>query len=95
MPRSQFPTERQGKPDLSVLEWKVRPRWHDSDHRLRLRTQGDAPTDDIRVATEASLPKLIAQEHEVVFAENLLFRKESAAQDRLHSKQIKEVSRQT
>src|SRR5438093_13707264 len=55
--RTQFPTERQGKPGLRVPERKVRSRRHDSDHRLRLGTQGDATADDIRVATKVSLPE--------------------------------------
>jgi hypothetical protein len=91
----QFPKLKgQRQPDLRVALREMGSRRHDSNHCFRLGIQRDALANDVGVAAKTALPEFVTQKCNVVLPEDFLFRKEVAAQNRLHSEQAEDIGRQ-
>ena len=54
---------------------------------MRLGIEGDALSDDARIAAESALPELMAQQHDVVLAVGLFLRQKVAPENRLEPQQ--------
>src|SRR5262249_62090508 len=64
-----------------------------SDYGEGLAVDGHSPSDDTRVSPETSVPVRMGQDQHMVAAGLLLFRRESAAQDWLHTQRGQPIRR--
>src|SRR5262245_48430730 len=74
--------------------WRKLELWrHDADHRVALIVQRDVLTDNALISAEATLPEIVAQDHNAISARPILFGQKGAAQRGLDAHNREELRR--
>ena len=89
-----FRTESQWCPELCVAFREERARRHHANHCIGFVIQRDALADDAHIAAKPPLPQFVAEQHYMVFARSLFFRKKVTPQYGLNPKQSEDVRRE-
>ena len=80
------------RPDFGAHR-KVESDGRDPDDFVLLAVEQDRSTEDVRIASESTLPEALAHDDTAMLARPLLVRPESAPERRLHAERSKEVGR--